>query len=85
MDGDLKLEPDLDRQAAAAAARACLANELSWYEFLDRFSESDDELISDLVDLIEHEPKRGGFLGVNEQAWADYQSQVTAAIDALDS
>ena len=49
-----------------------------------RFADSEDELVSDLVDLVEHEPKRGGFLGVNDQRWAQYQSQMRSAIAALD-
>ena len=73
------------RQRAAEGARAYLSGKLSWEQFMDLFAESEDELISDLVDLMEHEPKRGGFLGVNEKQWAHYQSQLSAAIAALES
>jgi len=78
-------ELGLQRQRAAEGARAYLSGKLSWEQFMDLFAESKDELISDLVDLIEHEPKRGGFLGVNEKQWAQYQSQLSAAIAALES
>ena len=80
MDQDLKLQ----RHAAAEAGRAYLAGSLSWGELMRRFADSEDELVSDLVDLVEHEPKRGGFLGVNDQRWAQYQSQMRSAIAALD-
>lgn len=78
-------DPKVLRQDAAEAGRAYLSNNLSWDEFMQRFAGSEDDLVSDLVDLIEHEPKRGGFLGVNEKQWADYQSQLSSAIAALES
>lgn len=61
-----------------------MADELSWDNFINEFSEPEDELIADLVDLIEHEPKRGGFMGVNEARWLAYQNRVTNAIAALE-
>ena len=81
------MQEDLNtlRREAAEAGRSYLSKNLSWEEFIGRFAESEDDLVSDLVDLIEHEPKRGGFLGVNEERWAEYQAQLTAAIAALES
>ena len=52
---------------------------------MQRFSDCDDDLVGELVTLIEHEPKRGGFLGVNQKHWAQYQSQVASALAALES
>jgi len=52
---------------------------------MEEFGESKDEKVAYLVDLIEHEPKRGGFMGVNEKEWAEYASQVEQAINALNS
>ncbi|HKO59988.1 MAG TPA: hypothetical protein VJV03_02415 [Pyrinomonadaceae bacterium] len=75
----------LQRRRAAEDTRAYLAGKLSWEQFIDMFSYSEDDLIAHLVDLIEHEPKRGGFLGVNEKQWAQYQSQLSSAIAALES
>jgi hypothetical protein len=75
----------LPRQRAAEDARAYLYGELSWEQFIELFANNEDELIGDLVDLIEHEPKRGGLLGVNEKQWAQYQSQLSSAIAALES
>lgn len=62
-----------------------MANALSYDEFMGRFGDSDDDLVSDLVYLLEHEPQRGGFFGVNERDWADYQSQLTEAIALLET
>ena len=70
----------LQRQRAAEDARAYLSGKLSWDQFMELFAKNEDELIGDLVDLIEHEPKRGGFLGVNEKQWAQYRSQLSSAI-----
>lgn len=80
MDDNVKL-----RRAAAEAGKAYLTETLSWEQFMDAFGESEDELVSELVDLIEHEPKRGGFLGLSGERWAEYQSQLTAAITAHES
>ena len=73
------------RRAAAEAGRAYLANNLSWEQFMERFIDCNDGLVGELVTLIEHEPKRGGFLGVNEKHWAEYQSQVASALAVLES
>jgi hypothetical protein len=73
------------RREAAAAGRAVMADTLSYDQFMERFADCGDDLISDLVDLIEHEPKRGGVLGVNETDWAQYQSQLASALAVLES
>jgi hypothetical protein len=54
---------------------------LSLQELKDLLSDAnrqypDDEYIFKLYDLIEHEPKRGGFAGVSEVDWQNYQSAV---------
>lgn len=43
-----------------------------------------DKLIDKLIDLIEHEPKRGGFMGLNEKEWQKYQSSIQDAIAELE-
>ncbi len=43
-----------------------------------------DSLVDEFVDLIEHEPKRGGFMGLNEKEWIAYQRSVASAIEALE-
>ena len=81
----MTIDIKLHRQRAAEAARAYLAKTLPWKKFIEEFGDSKDELVGNLVDLIEHEPKRGGFLGTNEKEWVQYQSQVASAIAALES
>jgi hypothetical protein len=71
--------------AQSEAARAYLSGKLSWDQFMDLFANSEDDLVGDLVTLIEHVPQRGGFLALNEKEWAQYQSQVSSAIAALES
>jgi hypothetical protein len=47
-------------------AERYLAGQLSFADFMDAAPEGfEDEEVAELVDLIEHEPKRGGFLGVS--------------------
>jgi hypothetical protein len=74
-----------ERRRAADSARDYLSGKLSWDQFMELFAHSDDDLIGDLVTLIEHEPQRGGLLGVNERDWSEYQSQVSSAIVALET
>ena len=78
-------EPIERRQQAATAGRRYLAGQLPWKEFIQQFGDQEDELIGNLVDLIEHEPMRGGLLGVNEKRWSEYLHQVTKAIAALEA
>jgi hypothetical protein len=73
------------RARAAKAAKDYQAKNISWDSFMEEFGESNDEKVEELVDLIEHEPKRGGFMGVNEKEWANYQTQVEQTIEALSS
>jgi len=75
----------LSRQRVARAGRAYLAKDLSWEKFKEEFGSIEDNLVGALFDLIEHEPKRGGFWGVNEKEWARYQAQIVIAIEALES
>jgi hypothetical protein len=71
------------RARVAQAARDYQADKLSWDSFMEEFGETYDEKVAEVVDLIEHEPKRGGFMGANEKEWAEYQSQLERAIESL--
>jgi hypothetical protein len=51
---------------------------------MTEFGLVEDDLISELVSVIEHEPKRGGFLGVREKGWKQYQDALQRAIHALE-
>ena len=49
----------------AKAARALYSGEITYEQFIERCpEEEEDELCDELVDLIMHEPQKGGFLGV---------------------
>ena len=52
---------------------------------MEEFADSADETIQELVDLIEHEPKVGGFLGANAIEWGQYQSTIAEVIAILES
>ena len=73
-----------EQQRAAAMARQLKAGLVSWWDFAESFNESRDELVEELYSLLEHEPKRGGFLGVSERKWAQYQADIENAIRALE-
>lgn len=73
------------RLQAAAAARAYLEKKISWDTFMEEFSGSSDETIQELVDLIEHEPKVGGFFGANAVERGQYQSALAEVIVLLES
>jgi hypothetical protein len=74
----------VQRKLVADLARNFIAGNISWNIFMEGVPETDDELIGEVVDLIEHEPKRGGIFGVNEDGWQDYQAQLLRAIEALE-
>jgi hypothetical protein len=73
------------RHKVATIARSYIEKKISWQQFMDSVDElSDDALIAELVDLIEHEPKRGGFMGVNESQWQNYQQSIQDIISQLE-
>ncbi len=51
---------------------------------MDEIPEMDeDELIDELVDLIEHEPKAGGLFGVTKKEHEKYMEQISTIIEKL--
>jgi len=77
--------PTESRRRTAAIARSYLGGSISWQDFMDETAEFEgDTLIDELVDLIEHEPKRGGFMGVNDKEWLQYQQAIMNIITALE-
>ena len=71
----------LTRRQLAEKTRQYRSGNLPWQELIDLLDSAyeeypNDEYIFILYNLIEHEPKRGGFLGVNEVDWQNYQSAV---------
>ncbi len=59
-----------DRRQVAEWAERYLAGNLSFQRFLELVpEESEDSLVTELVDLVEHEPKRGGILGATPEQY----------------
>ena len=71
------------RISAADTARAYLNGQLPWDAAISAFSDADDPLIVELFELIEHEPQRGGVLGISAKAFAAYHQQVLHLIQRL--
>jgi DNA-binding ferritin-like protein (Dps family) len=69
----------------ATKAKEYKTGKLSWGDFIQEFgsTEVEDPLIDELVDMIEHEPKRGGFMGVNEREWKQYEDRINLLIEEL--
>ena len=72
------------RRQIARQARKPYKNEIRYDEFLVGVPQQ-DQLIDELVDLIEHEPKKGGFFGVNKNKHAEYVSDIFCVIQKLES
>ena len=73
-----------DKLQAAKDARAYIAGDLSWDAFIMTYGETESDSIGELVYIIEHEPKRGGFLGVREKDWQTYVDSREEAILELE-
>jgi hypothetical protein len=69
----------------AYKAKEYKAGNMTWDEFIDACAETEveDPLIDELVDMIEHEPKRGGFMGVSEKEWKRYEDRINFLIEEL--
>jgi len=70
----------------AALARRLYAKEVTFSEFMEGAPEQDeDELIDELVDLIIHEPKKGGIFGMKESEHKEYLNEVFQVIEKLEN
>ena len=58
---------ETDRNIAAKLARDFYAGKINFKEFCLKFPDNKnrDKNIDELYDLIEHEPKKGGLLGID--------------------
>jgi hypothetical protein len=73
------------RRKIISLGRDYLDRRITWQYFMDQTSElRGDKLIDELVDLIEHEPKKGGLIGVSEREWQEYQDRVRYVIGLLE-
>jgi hypothetical protein len=65
--------------------RALRGGDITWDDFMEEFGEVSDPPIAKVVDLVEHEPQRGGMLGLRESEYRAYVEQVQQAIEDLES
>lgn len=73
------------RRLAATLARSYLDRRITWRQFMDQAAIiENDKIIDELIDLIEHEPKHGGFMGANEEEWFQYQHAIQNLIKKLE-
>jgi hypothetical protein len=71
--------------ASCFNCKTYLEGRTSWQDFMDQAADFEgDSLIAGFVDLIEHEPKRGGFMGLNEKEWITYQQSIKCTIEDLE-
>ena len=62
------MDKQKDLQSALDAAREFLNEKISFEEFLSVYpDDSDDKEVNELLDLIELQPKLGGFFGVSQK------------------
>ncbi len=71
------------RRRGTAAGKSFLAGEISLSAFMAECGESGEPLIAELDDLIEHEPQRGGCLGVSSDEWSVHRKRTEAVIQEL--
>ena len=71
------------RRAAAELAQAFYRGDVTFQELSKRYPQSDDPDVEELMDLIEHEPKRGGLLGAPEAEYREHMSRITHLIERL--
>jgi hypothetical protein len=73
------------RSQIASQAKDVIEGHLEYWDFINGLppEHEQDELIAELVDLIEHEPKAGGFLGMSAKEHAKYMARVHEIIALL--
>ena len=82
----LKMKHDFNRQKAARLAQQLLREEITYNHFVDEYPEdTHDKDIDILFDLIEHQPKRGGILGVNDKDYQHHIDKIQTIIQILES
>lgn len=69
----------------ASQAKDVVEGRLAYWDFINALPSEHhlDELVAELVDLIGHEPKVGGFLGISAKEHARYMAKVHKIIALL--
>lgn len=74
----------VERNAVVRRSEQLLADQLSFEDFLTGVPESPmDEDVSELIDLFEHEPARGGLFGVRAKEHDEYMTQIRQLVAKL--
>lgn len=67
-------------------AEEYLAGQVSFGDFMQAAPEDpEDEEVAELIDLIEHEPKRGGFLGVSPKEYERHMARIRELARSISS
>jgi len=70
---------------ALEAAQNFLNEKISFDEFLTIYpDDTDDKDIDALFDLLEHQPKLGGFLGVSQKTYDLYSQRINEVLKRID-
>jgi hypothetical protein len=82
-------EKEFRIQTATLARQVC-SGDLNFFDFLkqvgpegDPYCTGDDE-VDELINLLEHQPKEGGFGGANKKEYAAYMEDIDALIEELE-
>lgn len=74
------------RRIASRLAQEIMDKLISYEQFVDQYpTETCDDEIDSLFNLIEHRPKLEGFLGVRQSTYDDYDSDIFRLIKKLES
>ena len=72
------------RRDVADAVEALLSNAISYEQYLERVpEETDDDAIAEVLELVEHTPRRGGMLGVNEASHTAHMQRIIDAVKRI--
>jgi hypothetical protein len=74
----------LERRTVGRWAEQYLAGQLSFKDFMTVVPEEPaDEDVAELIDLIEHEPKKGGIFGVRAKEHDRYMARIRQLVQSL--
>jgi hypothetical protein len=89
INGVLLVSPHDLRKKAATLARSFLEGRITYEQFIDGLDENEDEDVTELEDLVEHMPARGGcfgsLFGWSDKDLARYRAEIEAVIRKLES
>jgi hypothetical protein len=75
-----------NRREVAHWVQQYLSGDLSFEQLFALVPEQpDDEDVAELLDLIEHEPKQGGFMGARPGEYSRHMGRIRELVDLLGS